>query len=132
MTTPKLTKEKNIARKSLRDMLPRGSSMAYSEDTGFTLLLVPDGSVTRMFTAVASMTETKFRRKVGEYQALERWSDHCDGITQWAALPGKDWHAADVMDNLQMVPSWVWDNIPEDSVADSTRDRFPPGCAWPC
>jgi hypothetical protein len=122
MTTPKLTESRNEIRKEMRNLLPKGSSMAYSEDVGFTLLLVPDGSVTRMFTAVASLTETKFRRKVGEYLVLDRWATFEDGYLQGVVLPGTEWNAGYMLDRMEMVPSWVWDNLPEDSMYSPAYD----------
>lgn len=86
----KLTKIGKAERKGMLKQLPRGSEFCLSGSV--TILTVPDGSVTRVFSSVAAEDEPKLRRKVGEYYALLRHDrDPCGGLV----LPGK-WHADDV------------------------------------
>lgn len=68
----KLTKSQKFERALLIGSLPAGSEMALTND-GVTLLLVPQGAVNILSTAVASPDEVKIRRKVGEFNALVRW-----------------------------------------------------------
>jgi hypothetical protein len=67
----KLSAVQKSERRRLLAALPKGSVLAMSE-CGVTVLTIPDGAVTRMYTSVASQTEKKLRRKVGEYNVLMR------------------------------------------------------------
>ena len=57
--------------------LPAGSTIA-NDGLCLTVLCVPDGIVTRVFAARID-TEVKFRRKVGEFNALSRWNLNAKG-----------------------------------------------------
>lgn len=92
----KLTQEQKGHRKTMLAVLPGVATLA-NDGARLTILAVPDGSVTRVFSSVASPDEQKFRRKVGEYYALLRWwgSDENSGLI----LPGF-WTAAQLVDIL--------------------------------
>ena len=91
----KLTSAQKDNRKEMLAQLPKGASLA--NDGGcVTVLAVPDGAVTRVFSAVASQDEQKFRRKVGEYHALDRYFTDANG---GMVLPGV-WSAIDVINML--------------------------------
>lgn len=88
----KLTESQKQARKSWLATLPRGSTIYTSQ--GVTVLCVPDGSVTRVYSSVASSHEKKIRVKVGEFYALQRWASDGGFI-----LPGY-WPACEVLVDL--------------------------------
>lgn len=90
----KLSSVQKINRKDWLAELPDGSTFA--TDGELTFLAVPDGSVTRVFSSVASSDEVKYRRKVGEYHALSRRDCGDSGLM----LPGF-WTATEVLDGLQ-------------------------------
>ena len=92
----KLSAMQKDERKEMLCNLPRDATFATNEGD-ITILAVPDGSVTRIFSAVMSTDETKFRRKVGEYNALMRFFNDASG---GMILPGF-WTATEVMDGLQ-------------------------------
>ncbi len=95
LSNSKLSAVQKQARKEMLAQLPNGASLA--NDGGcVTILAVPDGSVTRVFSAVASQDEQKFRRKVGEYHALNRYFNDASG---GMVLPGA-WNAVDVITML--------------------------------
>ena len=89
----KLTTRQKADRKDMIDSLPEGSSMALS-NSGITFLVVPSGSVDRVYTSVTSPDEAKIRRKVGEYHALMRWDAGLDGFV----LPAGCCNAQDLAD----------------------------------
>lgn len=68
----KLTQEQEFARKEMLLDLPAGSVMARTEG-GHTILVVPRGNTVQVSTSICSEDENKWRRKVGEYHALNRW-----------------------------------------------------------
>ena len=92
----RLDKAQKAQRKDMLAQLPDGSSIA-NDDLVMTVLCVPDGAVTRVYSAVASDDEQKFRRKVGEYVVLNRW---LYGEPSAMILPGTWWTAADVIQSL--------------------------------
>ena len=91
----KLTPAQKAERKEMLANLPRGSTIG-NDGERFTVLCVPDGAVTRVFSSVMGDDETKFRRKVGEYHALLRYRNGDGGMI----LPGNDWSATDVIHTL--------------------------------
>jgi len=88
----KLTSVQKENRKDWIAQLPEGSSLA-TDWVNLTILAVPDGNITRVFSYVMSPAEITFRRKVGEYQVLSRFCWDGGGLT----LPGR-WHADDLID----------------------------------
>lgn len=75
--------------------LPRAATFA-NNLSNTIILAVPEGNVTRIFSAVSSPDEAKFRRKVGEYHAMTRFYDN---VAAGMILPGF-WVAQDVLDGL--------------------------------
>lgn len=87
VSNSKLDKFQKIERMEMLDNLPTGWTMA--QNYRMTILAIPDTSVTRIFSAVMSFKELKFRPKVGEYHAMARFYDNADG---GLILPG-NWTA---------------------------------------
>ena len=90
----KLTPDQKIVRKEMLAALPPRYEMAMGY--GVTVLCIPDGNVTRIYSSVACSNEVKIRRKVGEYHALRRWYIHTDGAFM---LPGL-WGAQEVLESF--------------------------------
>ena len=86
-----LTKAQKIERMEMLDNLPTGWTMA--QGYRMTVLAIPDTSVTRIFSAVMSFKELKFRPKVGEYHAMARFYDDANG---GLILPG-NWTATEFL-----------------------------------
>jgi hypothetical protein len=88
----KLTPDQKALRKELLDALPERYEMA--RGYGVTVLCIPDGNITRIYSSVACSDEKKIRRKVGEFHALRRWwKDDDSGFI----LPGL-WGAQEVLE----------------------------------
>ena len=94
LSNSKLTKVQKQSRKDKLGWLPTGSTLA-NDDLCLTVLCVPAGNVTRVFSSVCSDDEAKFRRKVGEYHVLSRFFDEEPGMI----LPGV-WDAQEVLERL--------------------------------
>ncbi len=69
----KLNPDQKCERKAWLADLPKGATIE-TTSCGVTVLAVPDGVVTRLYSSVSSGDEKKIRRKVGEYWALSRWA----------------------------------------------------------
>ena len=76
--------------------LPDDATFA-TDGTTIVILAVPGGSVTHVFSSVASGDEQKFRRKVGEFHALNRYMDDPGA---GMLLPGF-WTATQILDGLE-------------------------------
>jgi hypothetical protein len=92
----KLTAEEKVSRKELLDALPSRYEMAMG--CGVTVLCIPDGNVTRIYSSVACSDEKKIRRKVGEFHALMRWWEDVNGSF---ILPGL-WGAQEVLEAFDL------------------------------
>ncbi len=103
----KLDSFDKAARKEMRAKLPRGSSLAYSADSGVAALLVRDSNVDRVFTAVHSMQDADpASRKVGEFLALQRWDYDPSG---GALFPTGWWDdAKEFLTRNYMTTSHLW------------------------
>lgn len=88
----KLTPEQKQTLKMWKALLPKDATLEMR--AGFTVLCVPGGNVTHVYSSVASPDEKKIRRKVGEFYALQRWTCQPGFI-----LPGV-WTANHVLANL--------------------------------
>ena len=86
----KLDRAQKEDRKQLMEMLPEGARFEYSPDNRFVFLVVPAGRVDHWHAAIASPNEKKYRRKVGEYLALCRWSDDIYMVMPKGAWPEFD------------------------------------------
>ena len=84
VSNSKLSKAQKGVRKAIMGMLPKGASIGHGDD--ITILCVPDGKNTRVYSSVFSADELKFRPKVGEFHALSRWN--VDGEKVGLLLPG--------------------------------------------
>ena len=93
LSNSKLDSNQKIQRKVMLRAVPDGSSI-YSAGV-LTLLCIPSGSVTEVFSSVMSPDEKKFRPKVGEYHALCRYFDGHSGML----LPG-EWDADTLVEIL--------------------------------
>jgi hypothetical protein len=74
----KLTRAQKNELKAFKAIMPK--NMAFGTGFGITVLLEVDTSVVRFASSVASMEELKWRRKVGEYNAMQRWQDQQTAI----------------------------------------------------
>ena len=83
ISNSKLTPDQKRNRKLMLRKLPKGSTIA-NDGLCLTVLCVPDGSVTRVFSSVCSDTERKVRRKVGEFYAVASYVSWNAGMI----LPG--------------------------------------------
>ena len=92
ISNSKLDALQKADRKTMLANLPKCSSIVSCEN--MTILAVPDGSVTRIFSSVMSEDEQKFRRKVGEFHALMRFDRDPEG---GMLLPGI-WTAHEVLE----------------------------------
>ena len=92
ISNSKLTPDQKAVRKEMMACLPDRYEMAMGY--GVTVLCIPDGNVTRIYSSVAGPDEVKIRRKVGEFHALRRWWQD-DGSS--FMLPGL-WGAQEVLE----------------------------------
>ena len=102
----RLSAAQKADRKAMLAQLPKGSALA-CDGVSLTILTVPDGAVTRVFSAVMSSDECKFRRKVGEFHALQRYFNDASG---GLVLPGVC-HADSLVDMLgtyEVMPADSW------------------------
>ena len=82
LSNSKLDAGQKANRKGMIKALPDGSSLACVGV--LTILCIPRGSVTEVFSSVMSPDEKKFRAKVGEFHALCRYFNGGAGLI----LPG--------------------------------------------
>ena len=82
LSNSKLDAVQKADRKDMLKALPDGSRIASAGV--LTILCIPRGLVTEVFSSVMSQDEKKFRAKVGEYHALCRYFDGHSGML----LPG--------------------------------------------
>lgn len=88
----KLTPEQKQTLKMWKALLPKDATLKALGR--MTVLCVPGGNVTHVYSSVASRDEKKIRRKVGEFYALQRWTCQPGFI-----LPGW-WDAHEVLEVL--------------------------------
>lgn len=92
----KLTREQKALRKEMMSHLPPRYEMAMG--SGVTVLCIPDGNITRIYSSVACSDEVKIRRKVGEFHALRRW---WLDVGSSFMLPGL-WGAQEVLEAFEL------------------------------
>ena len=69
----KLTRAQKDELKAFKAIMPK--NMTFGAHGSVTVLAEVDTNVVRFATSVASPDETKIRRKVGEYCAMQRWQE---------------------------------------------------------
>lgn len=72
MANSKLTREQKAERKELKINFEDNGGYFHIAH-GVTLAILPHNKMARISVSIMSEDETKFRRKVGEYNALWRW-----------------------------------------------------------
>lgn len=70
----KLSSDDKESLKFFKQEMPK--NMAFGQCGRVTVLAQVTGNVVRFSTAVASPDERKFRRKVGQYHAADRWQNN--------------------------------------------------------
>ena len=74
----KLNPVQRISRKNFLDRLKEKGGQIFNNGVNMVVIILPMGHTARVSTSVMSPTESKFRRKVGEYHALVRLcKDEC-------------------------------------------------------
>lgn len=87
----KLTPEQKQTLKTWKAMLPKDASLKALGR--MTVLCVPGGNVTHVYSSVASPDEKKIRPKVGEFYVIWRWM-FCESTFM---LPGL-WYVQEVLE----------------------------------